>query len=198
MSTGYTCKVETGEIKELKDYLLLCARGFGAMIHMRDDSLDKTIQPMEASDYHLKALNRAKEEYDKFLKTTDEDIQKIIDENYERNLKDKQEGLIKFDEQNKNYLSMLEKVKEWEIPTNEHKKLKEFAIEQLEMSIGSDSFREYYTQITQKDTVEGYKSWKLNDLLKDIERHSREYREECKRVSECNKWVTDLVNSLHE
>jgi hypothetical protein len=168
---------------------------------MRDDSLDKIIEPMEASDYHLKALNKAKEEYDKLLKTNDKDIQKKLDDDYERNVKGNKEGLIKFDQQKQNYLNMLAKVKNWKIPTDEHKKLKEFAIEQLENSIDfdcSDDIREYYIQDIHKNTVESYKTWKLDSLLKDIERHSREYREECEKVSECNKWIENLVNSLNE
>lgn len=92
MPTGYTCKVQDGEITELKDFLLQCARGFGAMIHMRDDSMNKQYEPRVVSDYHLNALNNAKKEYEEFLTITDEEIQQKLDESYENEIKNKKEG----------------------------------------------------------------------------------------------------------
>ena len=40
MPTGYTCGVQNGEITELKDYILQCARNFGACIHMRGEDFN--------------------------------------------------------------------------------------------------------------------------------------------------------------
>jgi hypothetical protein len=44
MPTGYTCDVQNGKVTELKDYLLDCSRGFGALIHMRDERMDTPIK----------------------------------------------------------------------------------------------------------------------------------------------------------
>lgn len=200
MPTGYTAKVQDGQVTELKDYILDCSRNFGALIHMRDERMDTPIKLREVSDYHLEQLNRAKEEYDKFTKITDEEIETMLNESYEKSLKEKQEGLIRFDKQRKRYEDMLEKVENWNAPTDEHLNLKKFAIQQLKDSIDfdcSDSHREYYLTEPHKDTVKGYKTWKLDSLLKDIEYHSKEYREECKRVKEANQWVEDLVKSFN-
>lgn len=199
MPTGYTCKVEDGEITELKDYLLSCARGFGAMIHMRDDSMDKQYEPKIVSDYHLNALNKAKKEYEEFLTITNEEIQQKLDESYENEIESKKEGLAKFKVQKQRYEDMLAKVETWQEPTEQHKKLKEFAIEQLKSSIDwdcSDSSEKYYLEEPVKDTSEHYKTWKLNSLLADIKYHTEHYEKECKSVEESNKWVEDLVNSI--
>lgn len=94
---------------------------------------------------------------------------------------------------------MLAKIESWKEPTEQHKKLKEFAIEQLKSSIDfdcSDGHEKYYLEEPRKDTVEEYKSWKLNRLLEDIKYHTEHYEEECKSVKEANKWVEDLINSL--
>lgn len=40
MPTGYTNRIQNGEITEFKDFALACARAFGALISMRDDALD--------------------------------------------------------------------------------------------------------------------------------------------------------------
>jgi hypothetical protein len=200
MPTGYTCDVQNGKVTELKDYLLDCSRSFGALIHMRDERMDTPIKLREVSDYHLESLNKAKKDYDEFLLKSDEEIQKMLDDSYERSLKEKEEGLKRFDQQRKRYGDMLAKVESWEIPTEEHKNLKKFAIQQLKDSIDfdcSDSHRDYYLTEPHKDTVEVYKTWKLDRLLKDIEYHSKEYKEECKRVKEANQWITDLYDSFN-
>lgn len=199
MPTGYTCKVQDGEITELKDFLLQCARGFGAMIHMRDDSMDKQYEPRVVSDYHLNALNKAKKEYEEFQNITNEEIQQKLDESYENEIKSKKEGLARFQLQKKRYEDMLAKIESWQEPTDQHKKLKEFAIEQLKSSIDwdcSDRSKQYYLEEPKKDTVEGYKTWKLNSLLEDIKYHTENYEKECKSVKEANQWVEDLINSL--
>lgn len=199
MPTGYTCKVEDGEITELKDYLLSCARGFGAMIHMRDDSMDKQYEPKVVSDYHINALNKAKKDYDEFLNITDEEIQKKLDESYENEIQSRKDGLARFKTHKQRYEDMLAKVETWKEPTEQHKKFKEFAIEQLKSSINwdcSDSSEKYYLEIPKKDTVEEYNAWKLDSLLKDIEYHSEHYKEEYESVEESNKWVEDLIESI--
>ena len=48
MPTGYTAEILNGEIKTFPEFAKKCARAFGAMIHMRDDSLDATYKKKRA------------------------------------------------------------------------------------------------------------------------------------------------------
>jgi hypothetical protein len=199
MPTGYTTNVQEGKVVELKDYILDCSRNFGALIHMRDDSNNTEIRYREVSDYHLKQLERAKNNYEEFKKLTDEEIQLKLDESYNQNLKDKKESLKRFEEGKQRYLDMLDKVKGWQPPSEEHINLKNFAIKQLEESLDfdySDRTKEYYLQEPFKDTIEGYKQYKIKSYLKDIEYHSKGYREEIEGVEKVNKWIDDLINSF--
>lgn len=201
MPTGYTSDVQDGKVTELKDYILRCSRNFGALIHMRDCDFGCEIKHREISDYYLNRLDKVKKEFEEFRNLTDEEIQEQLDERYERSLKEQEKGLKRFEEGKQRYLCMLEKVNGWQPPTEEHINLKNFAIKQLEESLDfdySDSLKEYYLQEPFKDTLQGYKQYKMKNYLKDIERYSREYKEEIEGVEKINKWIDDLINSFAE
>jgi len=199
MPTGYTCNIQDGTMTELKDYMLGCSRNFGALIHMREDNSNNEIRHRECSDYHLKQLNRTKDDYENFKKLTDEKIQITLDKNYENIIEEHKNSLKRFEEGKQRYLDMLTKVKTWNSPTEEHNKLKEFAIKQIEDSLDfdySDSLRSYYLVDPIKDTVEAYKQFKLKSYLKDTEYHSKGYKEEIEGVQKVNTWIDDLINSF--
>ena len=199
MPTGYTYSVQNGEVTELKEFMLSCAKGFGAFIHMRDDGISSDIKYREVGEYYSRRLENTKREFEEFKLLSDEEIQKQLDESYERRIKEQKEGLKRFDEQKQRYLDMIDKVKEWIPPTEDHIKLKEFALEQLNSSLEfdcSDSSRNYYLQEPFKDTVEEYRVYKIKSYLKDLEYYSKSYRDELESVEKANKWIRDLIESL--
>lgn len=199
MPTGYTYSVQNGEVTELKEFMLSCAKGFGAFIHMRDDGISSDIKYREVGEYYSRRLENTKREFEEFKLLSDEEIQKQLDESYERRVKEQKEGLKRFDEQKQRYLDMIDKVKEWIPPTEDHIKLKEFALEQLNSSLEfdcSDSSRNYYLQEPFKDTVEEYRVYKIKSYLKDLEYYSKSYRDELESVEKANKWIRDLIESL--
>lgn len=199
MPTGYTYSVQNGEVTELKNFILTCAKEFGAFIHMRDDGLSPDIKYREVGEYYLRRLENTKREFEEFKLLSDEEIQKQLDESYERRIKEQKEGLKRFDEQKQRYLDMIDKVKEWIPPTEDHIKLKEFALEQLNSSLEfdcSDSSRNCYLQEPFKDTVEEYRVYKIKSYLKDLEYYSKSYRDELESVEKANKWIRDLIESL--
>ena len=199
MPTGYTYSVQNGEVTELKEFMLSCAKGFGAFIHMRDDGISSDIKYREVGEYYSRRLENTKREFEEFKLLSDEEIQKQLDESYERRAKEQKEGLKRFDEQKQRYLVMIDKVKEWIPPTEDHIKLKEFALEQLNSSLEfdcSDSSRNYYLQEPFKDTVEEYRVYKIKSYLKDLEYYSKSYRDELESVEKANKWIRDLIESL--
>lgn len=199
MPSGYTCGVQEGKITDVKDFILTCSRGFGAFIHMRDDNLNTEIKYQEVGEYYPRRLEQAKREFEEFKQLSDEDIQKQLDERYEAKVKENRESLKRFDEQRQRYLDMIEKVKEWNPPTEDHIKLKEFALDQLNSSLDFDcneSMRNCYLEEPIKDNLNEYKQGKIKRYLKDIEYYSKYYREEIEEVEKANKWIDDLVNSF--
>lgn len=199
MPTGYTACVQDGNVTELKDYILRCSRKFGALIHMRDDALNTSIKHREVSDYRLNRLNEIKKDFEEFKKLSDEEIQKMLDESYLQKIEQQKKGLKEFEIGKQRYLDMLEKVKEWQPPSDDHMNLKNFAIEQLEGSLDfdySDTSKEYYLREPFKDSVEQYRQFKIESYIKDIKYHSDEYKKEAENVEKINKWIDDLVNSF--
>ena len=59
MPTGYTAKLmEQGQT--FPEFIMSCARAFGALIMMRDDPANAPIpEKFEPSDYHVRALKKA-------------------------------------------------------------------------------------------------------------------------------------------
>lgn len=196
MPTGYTCKVQDGSVIEVKDYILDCARQFGALVHMRDDNGVK-IRHREVSDYHLKGLNDAHKRLEEIKNMTDEEVQKKLDESYVNSIESKERMIKGKQESEKKYLAMLDKVNNWNTPTKEHENLKEFAIKQLQESIKWDCDCQYLDQEIKKETVSEYRNSMIKYCLNDIEYHSNGYSKELKSVEEANKWIDDLVDSFN-
>ena len=199
MPTGYTSYVQDGKITELKDFMLLCAKNFGALIHMKDEGLNCEIKYRQVGEYYPRKLEEVKREFENFQKLSDGEIQKQLDENYESRVRDKEESLKEFDKRKERYLDMIEEVMCWNPPTENHIKLKEFALQQLKDSLKfdcCDDMRRYYLEKPKKETLEEYKQEKVKEYLKDIERYAKEYRNDLESVEYANKWINDLINSF--
>lgn len=198
MPTGYTSKVQDGRITELKDYIFNCSTGFGAFAHMRDGSTQE-IKHREVDNYYFEQISKNKSEYEEFLKLSDEEIQCKLNESYNNSLKEQQENLERFDTNKQRYLDMMDKVKNWNPPTDSHVCLKNFAIDQLEKSIDfdcNDSLRVYYLEEPKRISIEEYKQNRINTYLENIKRYTRLYEKEVETVEEVNKWIDGLVNSF--
>lgn len=62
MPTGYTAKLHNGEEQTFPEFVMSCARAFGALITMRDDPADAEIpDEFKPSDYHVRELEKARE-----------------------------------------------------------------------------------------------------------------------------------------
>lgn len=195
MPTGYTAKIEDGTIVEVKDYILQCARAFGALIHMREESMDKEIEYCVPNEYYKEKLEESKRRLDDFMSLTDKEIQVKIEHNYKTDIESNKEIYKGGEESNKKYNEMLEKVKSWIPPTNEHLELKEFAINQIEIS-KSDWHIKYKDKMPERLSVNEYKKLEIDGLNRDIEYNKKRYQEEIKRCEERNKWIRELIESF--
>lgn len=114
MPSSYTSDIYCGKDVTLKDFALKCARNFGALTHMRDESLDTPIRLKNLEDsYHKKRIEELESELENLKsnpksikdleKEYDLEILKIKDEDEKRNkiLRNKK---IKFISQWKKYI----------------------------------------------------------------------------------------------
>jgi polyhydroxyalkanoate synthesis regulator phasin len=195
MPSGYTSPIYEGKNISAKEYILRCARAFGATIMMRDESLDAEIPVFEPDTYHLEQVEELKKELQKYKEMTLEEAQKIIDEEYEVTIKRNKKAIKEKNELKQRYMKILNEVKAWNPPTEEHMNLKKFAIEQLEQSIEWDCDTTYLTT-PEKETPEKWLKGKIAKIEWDIEYHTRKWNEEVERTRERNEWIKQLKDSL--
>jgi len=198
MPTGYTAYIEDGEITKGKDFLLKCARAFGACIDMRDDSLSVDIPAeLKPSTYHKEALERAYLELEKYKTMTLEEAQNILDEDYINNQKSCRESIIKNSQIQERYSKVRKEIEDWTPPTSEHYNLKKFALEQIDISM-NHNMEDYYKKelVKPKKTAEEYITTMIEGAADNIKYHLKNWNEEVKRTDERNKWINDLRDSL--
>lgn len=197
MPTGYTSKIYDGDEQTGKEFLMTCARAFGATIEMRDMSLDAKIpEEFKPSTYHQEQITKAREELLKYTEMTIEEASKFADLEYNQKLKDDKKYNDKKLALRDRYQNTLGEVLNWEPPTSEHEGLKKFAIEQLQESIKWDCTI-YPHEEHVKETPQEYIERKMSDSLRNIEYHQKEWDKEVKRTNERNLWIKQLRESLN-
>ena len=195
MPTGYTALIENGKITNAKDFIMVCARAFGALIDMRDEPLSAPIpDEFQGSTFYAKLLegNRAELEAYRSMSLAEaaEKAEREYKEaygEYEKSLKRAETLLAKYNE-------LQAEVEKWELPTDEHKKLKEFAIEQIEISKPE---MKYYTP-PHKVTAEEWLKIRIDVCERSVERYEEEAKKEAERNESRNKWLKDLRESLKD
>lgn len=193
MPTGYTCEIEKGQ--SFKDFAIGCAKAFGANIMLRDEPNDTPIPKYEPSEYHKKAAARAKKDLAGFLKKSEDDLREEFNKELMDSLKSAENRTNNARELKQKYEKMLEKVKAFTAPTEDHINYKNFMIEQIETSILFDCEHSYSSEQTEI-TFEEWKSERLQDFKDNIEYHKRQYKEEVRRTNERNEWNQKLFDAL--
>lgn len=195
MPTGYTSAIYEGKDVSAKEFISKCARAFGAYVMVRDEPLDSNV-PDEflPSTYQREKLEEAKLNLKNIQNMTLEEAKDQLEKEHhitlERNNKSREENQQLYSR----YLDLLAKVKELQPPSVEHQELKEFCIQQLKDSIKWDCG--HTPSDPTMPSVEVWLDNKIEQCLKDIEYHSKEWAAEIKRVSERNKWIKQLKDSL--
>ena len=188
MPTGYTEFIENGKVRTAKQFLHLCLRAFGVCVRMREDPMEveddytqKIIDGYQASiDYHQKLLDEAKENLKTYQEMSDDEMcVKYIQETSER-IKDLQKNITREFGEYGDYLRLQEQIQNWDCD-EEFSDIKDFALNQIKISIPDNSFYEEELAKCGKPTKEGYEERReeyRNSLIKhaqwDVEYHTNE------------------------
>jgi len=198
MPTGYTHEIAEGITFE--KFVMNCARAFGALVLMRDDSPDAEIpERFEPSQYHVDRLKEIESELLKVRKMSLKQCSARAKSDYDNHLKEIEEGIRKAEDLRGKYLSMLSQVRAWQPPSSDHIELKKFMDEQITKSIKFDCGTSYYTK--QTPVLLSAQSWKeerLAKLLKDFSYHKKENAEEVERTEGRNTWLRQLRESIKQ
>jgi len=196
MPTGYTSKIAEGV--SFEQFIMNCARAFGALIELRDSANAPIPKEFKPNDYHKKGIEETKEKLVKLREMELYEAGEEADKEYYRKLNQREEGTQKQINLKEKYDAMLLKVREWQVPSQDHRELKDFMIEQINESIKFDYYIDsnYYTHKIIKLTGEAWLEREINGALKDLIYHKKKYAEECERVGKRNLWLKQLRQSL--
>jgi len=199
MPTGYTADIENDI--SFEDFILGCARAFGATMHQRDDNMkDRPKLRDTENSYHVDALSEAKKkvaELESMRGVNDRTAygKKVIEE---ETASSQSYFNSKISLRNK-YEAMLQKVYNWNPPTPDHDNLKKFMIEQITTSIDFDCDTKYtmdrLTALSKANPLDKYNE-ALHLAYKNVEYHETELYKDRERNVGANKWISALYDSL--
>lgn len=195
MPSGYTSDIYEGKDVSAKEFILKCARAFGATILMRDEPLDKEIPTFKPDKFYLSELEKVKQKLEIYKNMSVEEAQKMLDNSFEKEVESYHKRMKNNSELEERYRKVLNGVNQWSPPSDDHIKLKEYAINQLEESISFDCNQSYLNPPVKQDATE-WLDLMINDTENKIVRYKQQWDEEVKRTNERNEWVKALKESL--
>ena len=200
MPTGYTAFIEDGEITNAKDFILLCTRAFGVAMDIRDEPLSAPT-PIEFKPdikYHKEQLEKELAEMERLLNISDEDFHKEMVELRENAIKSATERLKSNQELDDKYKAILKDIEAWD-PPEECKELKEFAINQIEISRPDLEWQKKHIEKSMVEDPDDIVKKELLDNCKwSIDYHQKEIKDEIDRAEAKTKFMKDLIESLKQ
>ena len=205
MPTGYTAYILDDEVTTGKDFLKLCTRAFGVAINQRDEPLNvPTNERQEMNNHYRNRMNEAITNLKNIFEMNyDQMTFAMTQEHYEK-VKRAKETVRRLEDENIKLIKVKDDVEKWQPPTEEHKGLKKFALEQIDMSMNSDSLVDVYIEDmnkvldTSKEAVLEWYDEKLEDAMDELNNAYKWYKEEYKRIDSRNQWMKDFLDSLED
>jgi transposase len=195
MPTGYTADLYDLKPITRNEFILQCARAFGATIEQRDEPLSNPPTLRSTNDYTDKNIARAKERIWFVSYWSEQTIAEEAELAYQRDFKAWSEGASKALARRVKYEQMLSDVTAWKPPTPKHEELKKFMIDQLESSIEWDcKIYPSPARITPKE----YAEQEIKAAERDLEYYTQAKEREQNNVDESNDWIRALYKSLEE
>jgi hypothetical protein len=192
--TGYTSDLYNGKPQSFSEFVMNCARAFGALIELRDEPNAPIPDEFQPSDYYPKQLAQAQQRLKELKGMSLADAQRASDAAFEAELSRWHERAADRRATRLRYEEMLDQVDAWQAPTSEHEGLKKFMHDQLAESIDFDCSR-----IMPAPVHEPAAEWLARELGRaehDVEYYTAELEKERQRQAERSRWVRDLRSSL--
>lgn len=200
--TGYTAQIENGNITTGKDFLKLCTRAFGIAMDMREKHLSvPTPTQFEPDPYYKQKYDKAVEVRDKWRQMTFDETKQEMIEKYNAEITQAKKSLEKYKLEDEKYKKVRNEIKEWNPPTDEHKALKNFALEQIDLSMNTDLYKYLEMELNKKLDISDDAVWKyINDMNASCEKNVGEayeqWQKDLKITAEKNTWMRQFLESL--
>lgn len=192
MPTGYTSEVANGKVTTLEQFAWICARAFGALLHMRDEATDAPITEPEPSSFYADELAKARERQAFAINASEIDLRERYSEEV---MKERQAALRHQDELRRvedRYRSMERKVRAWS-PPSDLEPLRAMMLKQLEESRAFDCCEPI--QPAQR-SLSTFRSEMLTGSARDIAYYTEEIRKEAERIEGARRWIRLVRDSL--
>ena len=212
MPTGYTSFIENGKVKSAKQFLHLCLRAFGVCTDMRDSSLevkdDYTKDILNGSqqdiDYHKELLERAEQRLSEIKSLSEEELRVRYIKETKKRIKDLQKCQTHEFSKYGDYLRIRESIRDWDCDP-EFQKVKDFALDQIDISIPDDSYYEEKLAEIGAPTNEGFQERKEQYLQKlideaqwDVNYHREEMENAVRRRDEKIRYYNGFKKELNK
>ena len=190
--TGYTAQIENGNITTGKDFLKLCTRAFGIAMDMREKPLSvPTPTQFEPDPYYKQKYDKAVEVRNKWKQMTfDEAKQKII-EKYNTEITQAKKSLENYKLEDEKYKKVRNEIVKWNPPTDEHKALKNFALEQIDLSMNT-----YIYNYLERDLNKKLENDMNASCEKNVGEAYEQWQKDLKITAEKNTWMRQFLESL--
>lgn len=179
MPSEYTEAVAKGEITEVKDFALRCARAFGALSIARGVPLEEPLsvedlERLEAKNTAslIQVLTQHELDLERLRALSPEEVAQQAEAEYREELARHEEAAEKEAALAARYRGLLAKVREWKAPTAVHEGLAEYMIDQLESAIYHDC--DIGRTPPERETPEAWRSRKVAAFEDRVERTKKE------------------------
>ena len=193
MATGYTHCVVEGQVTDFATFCLQCARAFGACIMQRDDSTDAPPELPKLDTYHDERLDEARSALKELNLLSDEQWRERFSAAVAEAKKDNEERENRTAKALERLVAMRNAAESWRPPTDDHKGLKKFMLEQLDTTIEFDG-KTYLSEVP--NDFDAWKVALLSEAVRDIEYHKKHAEEDRQRHRDRCEWITKLYQSL--
>ena len=200
--TGYTAQIENGNITTGKDFLKLCTRAFGIAMAMREKPLSvPTPSQFEPDSYYKQKYDKAVEVRDKWRQMTFDETKQEMIEKHNAKITQAKKSLEKYKLEDEKYKKVRNEIVKWNPPTDEHKALKNYALEQIDLSMNTGLYKYLEIDLNKKLDISDDAVWKyINDMNASCEKNVGEayeqWQEDLKRTAEKNTWMRQFLESL--
>lgn len=196
MPTGYTADIKDGI--DFRTYAMNCARAFGACVMLRDEpgGGDRIPETFEPSDYHLKAVEKARGELAALEAMTPAECERAAEKAWDDAETSRLMRLEDYRKQRRAYEAMLAKVKAWEPPTPDHAGLHEFMRTQIEQSIDVDCNESDCSTPVVRLTSEAWAAAERARCLRNVQYHEKKHAGEVSCAATRTEWVRALRAAL--
>lgn len=194
MPTGYTDQIISRKAT-FPQFVWSCARGFGALLHMRDSANGVPIKAQPKDTFYKDQLAQAKKDLAEAVSTLSaKEIQKQIDKEHEHAMGEYTRLMEKQAAERARYQAMLDQVVAWVPPTKDHIALKTFMVEQIESTIKFDC--DWGKKPPVKPTPGEWRAGKIAFAKRMVENYTEHVRRENDQINNSNQWVEDLAKSV--